>query len=232
MVARAEKTKILCGHTKLPNHEVFDAEARAALLGLQAALKDPKPNTPQIYISAWTTWKQYSNSKASPGDQANQSLGFFKKLPGHGQTTPEHPAYSQAGHQAGSPEGALATLAQFWSDKAPKRYKDLGIGLEKRPLELLLPRAALGRLLAARSVHGDFAEYHECFKHEDAPLTCSCSRRKEPSHFYYCREGRKAAAHPWGQQPVADILTTKGGFTAYADWLEKSQFYTAICRRH
>ncbi|ODM21264.1 hypothetical protein SI65_04317 [Aspergillus cristatus] len=28
------KTKIFCGHKKLPNHEVFDAEARGALLGL------------------------------------------------------------------------------------------------------------------------------------------------------------------------------------------------------
>ena len=106
------------------------------------------------------------------------------------------------------------------------------IGLEKRPSELLLPRAALGRLLAARSGHGDFAEYHERFKHENALLTCSCSHRKEPSHFYHCREGRKAARHPWGHQPVTEILSTKAGFTAYADWLGKSKFYTDICRRH
>ena len=123
-------------------------------------------------------------------------------------------------------------FTHFWSGKAPKRYKDLGIGLEKHPSELLLPRAALGRLLAARSGHGDFAEYHERFKHDDALLTCSCGRRKEPSHFYFCREGRKAIAHPWGRQPVADILTTKVRFTTYANWLEKSRFYTAICRRH
>ena len=69
-------------------------------------------------------------------------------------------------------------------------------------------------------------------KHEDALLTCSCGRRKEPSHFYFCREGRKAAAHPWGQQRVVDILTKKTGFTAYADWLDRSHFYTAICKRH
>jgi len=45
------KTKIFSGHAKLPNHEVFDAEARAALLGLQAALRDPKTqHSTNIYI--------------------------------------------------------------------------------------------------------------------------------------------------------------------------------------
>src|SRR5699024_8981466 len=83
-----------------------------------------------------------------------------------------------------------------------------------------------------RSDHGDFAEYHERFKHDEALLTCSCGRRKEPAHFDFCREGRKAAAHPWGQQSVVDILTKEAGFTAYAVWLAKSKFYTAICKRH
>ncbi|ODM21265.1 hypothetical protein SI65_04318 [Aspergillus cristatus] len=123
-------------------------------------------------------------------------------------------------------------FAQYWTDEAPKRYKDLKIGLEKHPPELLLPQAALGRLLTARSSHGDFAEYHECFKQENALLTCSRGCREEPSHLYYCHKGRQAAAHPWGQQPVADILIKKTGFTAYADWLGKSHFYTTICKRH
>ncbi|OJJ83431.1 uncharacterized protein ASPGLDRAFT_47979 [Aspergillus glaucus CBS 516.65] len=46
------------------------------------------------------------------------------------------------------------------------------------------------------------------------------------------REGRKAAAHSWGCQAVTDILSTKAGFTVYAGWLGKSNFYTDICRRH
>jgi len=45
------RTKIFHGHTKLPNQEVFDAEARAALLGLQAVLKDPKAqHSTKLYI--------------------------------------------------------------------------------------------------------------------------------------------------------------------------------------
>ena len=97
------------------------------------------------------------------------------------------------------------SFAQFWAENAPKRHKDLDIGIEKQPPGLHLLRAVLDRLLAARSGHGDFAEYHERFKHDDALLTCSCRLRKELSHFYSCREGRKATAHPWGQQPVADV---------------------------
>src|SRR5699024_8508813 len=42
------KTKIFSGHR---NHEVFDAEARAALLGLQTALKDPNAqHSTDLYI--------------------------------------------------------------------------------------------------------------------------------------------------------------------------------------
>src|SRR5699024_1479810 len=142
------------------------------------------------------------------------------------------PPASIAGAKRAAQRVHWRCFAHFWAEKAPKRYKDLGISIVKWPPELQLPRAALGRLLAARSGHGDFAEYHERFKHDEALLTCSCGRRKEPAHFYFCREGRKAAAHPWGQQPVVDILTKEAGFTAYAVWLAKSKFYTAICKRH
>ena len=267
------KTKIFSGHAKLPNHEVFDAEARAALLGLQAALKDPKTqHSTNIYIcldnqeavqqlqgqpkgssqsifmnfqEAARTWPQHPKA---PGIQSGTVQ--VKWVPGHSgiegneEADKEAKKGCQASLELPPPPASLAAakraaqrehwqcFAQFWAEKASKRYKDLGIGIEKRPPELQLPRATLGRLLAARSGHGDFAEYHERFKHDDALLTCSCGRRKEPSHFYFCREGRKAEAHPWGQQPVSDILTKKTGFTAYADWLRKSQFYTAICKRY
>ncbi|EQL04246.1 hypothetical protein G6O67_007120 [Ophiocordyceps sinensis] len=36
--------------------------------------------------------------------------------------------------------------------------------------------------------HGDFADYHERFNHDDARLTCVCGRRKEPNHLFYCRK--------------------------------------------
>ena len=48
----------------------------------------------------------------------------------------------------------------------------------RRQLDAPKPyRVSVGRVLAARSAHGDFADYHERFGH-DTELTCQCGRRK------------------------------------------------------
>lgn len=120
----------------------------------------------------------------------------------------------------------------FWAENAPQRYQDLSIGLEKKPHELSLPRASLGRLLAARSGHGDFAHYHERFGHEDARTDCSCGRPKTPHHFYHCRKGRKASPHPWRQRQVDEILRSKSGIKDFHEWLQNSHFYLKICPAH
>jgi hypothetical protein len=81
-------------------------------------------------------------------------------------------------------EKAAAAFKSWWESAAPARYKELGIQLASGcPPELELTRATLHRLLAARSRHGDFAEYHERFEHEDAVLECSCGKRKAPEHL-------------------------------------------------
>ena len=117
----------------------------------------------------------------------------------------------------------------YWADNAPQQYRDLAMGLDKNPCELQLPRATLGRLLAAHSGHGDFASYHERFEHKDAKLECSCGRPKSPHHFFYCRQGRKAAAHPWRHRTVDDILSTKTGVSLFQEWIRNSNFYLNIC---
>lgn len=50
-----------------------------------------------------------------------------------------------------------------------------------------LKRTALGRVLAARSAHGDFKAYHDRFRHEDANVLCSqCSAFTSPFHPWTC----------------------------------------------
>ena len=117
----------------------------------------------------------------------------------------------------------------YWTANAPQQYQDLSIGLDKQPHELYLPRATLGRLLAARSGHGDFAQYHERFRHEDAKLECSCGRLKTPHHFYYCRKGHKASPQPWRNRQVDEILRSKSGTRDLHEWLQRTHFYCSIC---
>ena len=50
---------------------------------------------------------------------------------------------------------------------------------------------SVGRVLAARSAYGDFADYyHERFGHDEAELMYNkCGRRKSPLHAWTCIKG-------------------------------------------
>ncbi|KAI0998477.1 hypothetical protein K3495_g9717 [Podosphaera aphanis] len=98
-------------------------------------------------------------------------------------------------------------VASWWQAHRPRYYADLGLSMtRKRPPELALPRWAHHRSLAARTGHGDFAKYHERFKHENFEGKCDCGRKKRPWHFAECRpamqrwrnagETRKGKLHP------------------------------------
>ncbi|KHJ34665.1 hypothetical protein EV44_g3961 [Erysiphe necator] len=90
-------------------------------------------------------------------------------------------------------ERYYSSLIAFWSSQAPKQYKDLEIRITSRiPPELsLLPRWSLGKLLAARSGHGDFASYHRRFYHKNADHNCSCRLEKSPEHPFSCQLTRR-----------------------------------------
>lgn len=117
----------------------------------------------------------------------------------------------------------------FWAAHAPQSYKNLAIPLDPRPPELSLPRSSLGRLLAARSGHGDFAAYHERFNHPEALLTCSCGQLKAPQHFLHCPLGKQAAPHPWRGQSAREVLGTSKGALLFHQWLQQCSFYNKIC---
>ncbi|EED17292.1 conserved hypothetical protein [Talaromyces stipitatus ATCC 10500] len=75
----------------------------------------------------------------------------------------------------GSKTQALSTTQTQWQIIAPQTYQDLEITISpKRPEELPLNRLDLGRIIAARTGHGDFVNYHKCFNHDDAYLLCWC----------------------------------------------------------
>jgi len=131
-------------------------------------------------------------------------------------------------------EAKRSTL-QLWETTAPANYKELQIGYGPKTSLLSIPRPISGRILAARSHHGDFADYHTRFNHVDATLECSCGKRKSPLHFYFCRKG-KALKTLCNQPPsiaIPWLLGTLAGAKRLADWLTTTNFYQEICpHRH
>ncbi|KKO96471.1 hypothetical protein THAR02_11428 [Trichoderma harzianum] len=73
-----------------------------------------------------------------------------------------------------------------WDEVRPLYYKKWRLDAPAMPPELKLHRPILYRLLAERSGHGDFVEYHERFGH-DASSRCKCGAPRTQGHFVKCR---------------------------------------------
>ncbi|QLI74027.1 uncharacterized protein G6M90_00g112790 [Metarhizium brunneum] len=85
-----------------------------------------------------------------------------------------------------SPESGVQA---WWDASAPDKYQSLTVKfLSSCPPELALPQTMLQQLLATRTHHGDFADYHERFQHNDVCVTCSCGRRFAPTQLFYYRK--------------------------------------------
>ena len=126
------------------------------------------------------------------------------------------------------------SLTQLWLTTAPQSYRDLGIQYLHDTAELGLKRGALGRILASRSSHGDFAAYHDRFYHHDATLSCSCGRLKSPLHFFFCKKSNANRLGPkvFTANKITYLLGTAKGATALADWITSSRFFTDTCKPH
>ena len=124
---------------------------------------------------------------------------------------------------------------EYWGSAAPQRYQDLHIPwLFGIPKELYIQRRLLGPLLASRTGHGDFKQYHERFKHEDASLNCSCGKPKTPEHFFFCTKGRRKSRALLRGPPrlrIPELLGTPKGAAEFAAWAEDTKFFTRICGR-
>jgi ribonuclease HI len=128
-----------------------------------------------------------------------------------------------------------SALQRLWATQAPARYKELQIPARGcPPKELSLPRPVLGRLLAARSGHGDFYDYHVRFNHEDAVLYCSCGANKSPDHFLQCPIGQARArlrdpGRQGTQAALRGLLGTPKGAVRFHRWCTQSRFFVDIC---
>jgi ribonuclease HI len=197
--------------------EVFDAKARGALEGLKAALNLPTSATQNIIICL-DNLATASCLRGTPSDSSQDVFVEFQALatshasahvrwmPGHTDIPGNEAADKlvKAASLLPEPGGAQPTLAYlrriarqkpketfeaWWTTSAPEQYKRLNFKATTGcPPKLSLSRRALHHLLAARSLHGDFAAYHERFDHDNARLICSCNRRKAPDHIFYCRK--------------------------------------------
>ncbi|RAL63535.1 hypothetical protein DID88_003579 [Monilinia fructigena] len=99
---------------------------------------------------------------------------------------------------------ANVTTSDWWRRRytglsASYRKWELGYAIAEPP-ELRLPRTSLHRLLAARTAHGDFAQYHRRFGHSDAELNCLCGYKKTPEHFVFCEISQRKF-HAWPEKP-------------------------------
>jgi Reverse transcriptase (RNA-dependent DNA polymerase)/Endonuclease-reverse transcriptase len=168
------------------------------------------------------------HSKVPGNEAADQAAKEGAALP-----FPAENRLSYASLRRWARAAAPAASQRLWHTVAPPTYQDLGINsTPARPEELWLARSLLGRLLAARSGHGDFADYHERFNHEDAHLLCSCGSRKSPLHFFFCRRGRRRAKRPLGPPGTAvPLLSTAKGAKKLASWLADTKFFEDICPR-
>ncbi|RKK75713.1 hypothetical protein BFJ68_g18084 [Fusarium oxysporum] len=253
---------IFDGSGRLGPAEVFDAEATGALEGLKAALNLQGSAGQTIFICL-DNLAAATCLRGTPSDSSQDVFLEFQALAAsHGATqilwVPGHssiPGNEQADKLAKAassllePEGALPTLAYlrriarqkpkeafetWWSTSAPEQYKRLNLKATTGcPPELTLPRAALHHLLAARSLHGDFAAYHERFDHGDARLVCSCGRRKAPDHIFYCRKVPPRHRMRLAPSPNAAVNLAVGkDFTKFTDLSKDSAFFGKICPRY
>ena len=252
--------------------EVFDAEAIAALAGVEAVmtlstvsyatnlwvcldnlevairLGASFPGTSQETFAAFNkaaeAWKHRPRAACSrlgeirvrwvPGHtkvNGNETTDCLAKE-GARMTYLGETSYTLAALRRWAKSQAPEAMEKLWKTVAPSSYKELYITTSPlKPKELLLPRYILGKILAARTGHGDFADYHERFNHENALLHCRCGARRAPLHFFFCRIAKRRIPRPLGPPSVMipKLLGTANGAETLAKWLLQIRYFDDIC---
>lgn len=163
----------------------------------------------------------------------NEAADLAAKQGAASTSSPPH-KFSYASLKRYAKARALTAAQTLWQSEAPQTYQDLGITTSpKRPGELHLNRLDLGHIIAARTGHGDFADYHEQFNHDDAHLICRCGTQKAPLHVFFCRIAKRRAPRPPGppSEVIPSLLGTAKGAQKLATWLAETRFFEDICPR-
>ena len=128
-----------------------------------------------------------------------------------------------------------AAWAKEWDNLAPrgaiKIYQDLGLkpsSNAKDMPELKLKREVLGWLIAARSGHGHFADYHKSFGHEEAEMRCKCGQRRARLHQFSCSTARPHRVKLFSivkKKPLtpSEILGSPEGVRLFAGWAPETK---------
>ncbi|KJZ68930.1 hypothetical protein HIM_11673 [Hirsutella minnesotensis 3608] len=250
------------GAGRLGPAEVFDAEAKGALEGLKAALRLPQSATQRIVVCL-DNIAAAKCLRGKPSDSSQRVFLTFQALakthrktkvrwiPGHTKIPGNEQAdiLAKTGCAQPEPADAVPTLAflrktarqrsriavqAWWDASALDKYQSLTLKFPSScPPELALPRTMLYHLLAARTHHGDFADYHERFQHNDACVTCSCGRRKAPTHLFYCRKIQSRCRMRLAPSPTVAINQAIGrDFDKFVKLVKASSFFQKICPRH
>lgn len=249
-----------CG--RLDRAEVFDAEAIAALHGLRVTLGLRSDPSRRIYVlldnqsavgsfrgrlpessqSVFRTFQELSGPGSNvyvrwvpghvgvPGNEEADAMAKRGAL--QTQITNNTPTAAWVSRQ--SREITRASLRAWALENLPTLYQAAGLEFTSRgPEELRAPRGLLHHLLAARTGHGDYAEYHQRFNHEGATLECSCGKLKHRFHVFYCRKVPPNLRIRLGPRAMERIATTIGPkhFDKFIELIKEGKFFDKICPR-
>ncbi|KAI1002306.1 hypothetical protein K3495_g5894 [Podosphaera aphanis] len=160
-------------------------------------------------------------------------LADLEAKKGAAMPSPHPPEYSFSSLKRWHTEQTKIAREKWWHTSRPPAYTQLKIANTPIFPRELLCRKDLGRVVAAKTGHGDFAAYHTRFRHEDATLNCLCGSTKSPIHFLFCRILRRRDGHP--TRPISTLvphlLGAPEGALTLCKWLGQSRFFQEICLR-
>ncbi len=117
--------------------------------------------------------------------------------------------------------------------QALKSYLELGLeptSKAKLMPEMALKREVLGWLIAARSGHGHFADYHKRLGHEEEDIYCKCGQRRSKSHPFSCSSVRTLRIKLFSitdrrTLTPKEVLGTAQGIKMFAEWAPKTDLF-------